>query len=151
MMDKLVPPLFELLKQLDSLEQEIFARDCEMGKEKFTLKIPANQIHPKWPELVREYKTRCKAVIEGRVSEKLLSCGYAISFGSPSAYYYLNSGEYSAEFTMRKETMASVVTYYKKGVAMKQKFVLRLIDGAWLIDEVYYGFWDEKTWHSHHI
>lgn len=30
---------------------------------------------------------------------------------------------------------------------MKHKFVLRLIDGKWLIDEKFYGFGDEKTWY----
>ncbi len=47
MMEELVPPLFELLKELDSLEQEIFVRNCEMDKEKPALKIPSHLVHPK--------------------------------------------------------------------------------------------------------
>lgn len=30
---------------------------------------------------------------------------------------------------------------------MKHKFVLRLINDKWLIDEKFYGFGDEKTWY----
>ena len=30
---------------------------------------------------------------------------------------------------------------------MKHKFVLRLIDEKWLIDEKFYGFGGEKTWY----
>lgn len=147
MAEELVPPLFRLLKELDALEQEIFARNCEMDKEKPKLKIPFNQLHPKWKELMSEYKTRYEVMIDGRVSEKLRSRGYANSFGNPSKYFYLNSGVFSAEFTMRKENVASVITYWKNPVDKKHKFVLRLIDGIWLIDEKYYGFENEKTWY----
>lgn len=151
MKDELVPPLFNLLNELDSLEQEIFVRNCEMDKEKPLLNIPSHQIHPKWPELLSEYRTRFAAIIDKRVSEKVKSRGFANSFGKPSRYFYLKSGAFSAEFTMRKEDTASIVIYYKKSIDMKHKFVLRLIDGIWLIDEKYYGFEDDKTWHSDSI
>lgn len=147
MMEELVPPLFKLLKELDSLEQEIFVRNCAMDKEKPTLKIPFNQIHPKWKELVSEYRTRFEIIIDGRVSEKLRSLGYANRFGAPSEYFYLNSEEFSAEFIMRREDVASVITHYKSSIDMKHKFVLRFIDDIWLVDEKYYSFENEKTWH----
>ncbi|MDE7191924.1 MAG: hypothetical protein K2O35_05615 [Clostridia bacterium] len=151
MMDQLVPPLFELLNELDSLEQEIYARDRKMEEEKIALNIPRHIIHPKWPELREEFKTRYGAIIDKRASEKLKSYGYANSFGKPSRYFYLKSGEFSAEFTMRKENMASIIVHYKKSSEMKHKFVLRLIDGVWLIAEKYYAFEDEKTWHTDSI
>ncbi len=154
MMEELVPPLFELLKELDSLEQEIFVRNCEMDKEKPALKIPSHLVHPKWNELISEYRTRFGVIIDKRVSEKLRSRGYANSFGNPSRYSYLKSGAFSAEFTMRKEDMASIVIHYQSSnnsVDKKHKFVLRLIDDKWLIDEKYYGFEDEKTWYSDSI
>lgn len=151
MMEELVPPLFKLLKELDSLEREIYVRNCALDKEKLTLNIPANQIHPKWKELMGEYRTRYGVMIQGKVSEKLRSRGYANSYGDPSKYFYLDSEVFSAEFTMRKEDMASIITHYKKSIDRKDKFVLRLIDGIWLIDEKYYGFENEKTWHSDSI
>ncbi len=151
MTEELVPPLFELLRELDSLEQEIFVRNREMDNEKPILKIPSHQIHPKWHELLSEYRTRFLCIIDKRVSEKLKSRGYANSFGHPTRYFYMTSGAFSAEFTMRKEDMANIVIYFKKSLDMKHKFVLRLIDGKWLIDEKYYGFGDEKTWHADSI
>ena len=48
MMEALVPPLFDLLKELDALEQEIFARNRAMDAEKPALNIPSYQTHPKW-------------------------------------------------------------------------------------------------------
>lgn len=148
---ELVPPLLELLNELDSLEQEIFVRNRAMDNEKPELNIPSHQIHPKWEELINEYRTRFGAIIDKRVSEKLKSRGYANSFGKPSRYVYLKSGEFAAEFTMRKEDVTNVVTHFKRSSDMKHKFVLRLINGVWLIDEKYYGFEDEKTWHSDSI
>lgn len=145
MLDELVPPLFELLKAIDILEDEIFKRNSKLEQEKIVLKISPNQVHPKWFELTAEYKKRFKNLIDGKVSEKLIARGYANSFGKPSEYFYLNSGEFSAEFTMRKPDVASVVTYFKHGLDMKHKFVLRLVNGKWLIDEKYYGF-SGKTW-----
>lgn len=146
-MEALVPPLFDLLKELDALEQEIFARNRAMDAEKPALNIPSHQTHPKWEELIREYRTRFKDIIDKRVSEKLKSRGYANSFGEPSRYFYLKSGAYTAEFTMRKDDMANVIIQYKSSLDKKHKFVLRLIDGVWLVDEKYYGFGNEKTWY----
>ncbi len=57
-------------------------------------------------------------------------------------------------FTMRKDDAASIVIHYKNTnntSDKKHKFVLRLIDGIWLVDEKCYGFEDEKIWHSDSI
>ena len=151
MMDVLVPLLLDLLKKIDLLEQEIFVRDCALEKEKPALNIPRSQVHPKWNELMNEYSTRFERIIDGRVSKELRSRGYGNSFGNPGEYYYANSGEFSAEFTMRKENMASVVIHFNKPLDMKHKFVLRLIDGIWVIDGKYYAFEGEKTWYLHNI
>lgn len=154
MKDELVPPLFELLNELDSLEQEIFARDREMEEEKIALNIPRHQVHPKWEELRDEYRRRFGELIEKRASEKLLSRGFANSFGKPSRYCYLKNGMFSAEFTMRKDDAASIVIHFKNTnntSDKKHKFVLRLIGGIWLVDEKYFAFEDEKIWHSDSI
>jgi len=148
MLDELVPPLFELLKELDALEREIFERDCAMNREKSALKIPFNQLHPKWMELVSEYRARFKDLIDGRVSENLMARGYANRFGEPSEYFYVSNREFSLEITMQKDDMLSAVTHYKRSsLDMKHKFVLRLIDGRWMLDEKYYGYEDENTWY----
>lgn len=57
-------------------------------------------------------------------------------------------------FTMRKDNVASIVIHYKNTnntSDKKHKFVLRLIGGIWLVDEKYFAFEDEKTWHSDSI
>lgn len=146
MAEILIPPLFELLKALDNLEKEIFERNHTMNLEKPSLNIPSHQVHPNWRALMREYEERFKAILEGKVTEKLLSRGYATQYSKPSEYAYLNE-TFSIDFTMRKADMATIVIHYQEALEMKHKFVLRLIDGKWLVDEKYYGFENEDTWH----
>lgn len=103
-------------------------------------------MHPKWSDLMEEHKKRFKMLIDGKVSEKLMARGYARSFGKPGEYFCATSGEYNAEFTMRKPDVASMILYYKRGLDEKHKFVMRLIQDKWLIDEKYYGF-NDKSWY----
>lgn len=51
----------------------------------------------------------------------------------------------SVQFTMRKEDLVTVILHYEEALEMKHKFVLRLINDKWLIDDKYYGFSDEET------
>lgn len=148
MVDELLPPLLELLQKLTLLEEEIYERNKELDAEKIVLKIPSHQLHPKWNELMDEYHQRYLALIEDHVSEKCFSKGPRNSYGHPSEYSYLRGENFSVWFTMRKGDLATVILYYEEALEMKHKFVLRLIDGKWLIDDKYYGFSDEETWYS---
>ena len=99
-----------------------------------------------------EYENSFKRIIEGKVSKKLISNGYVLKYENPSEYFYLNSDEFSLEFTMSKEDMAAItIRYNKAAIDMKHKFVLRLIDDKWLVDEKYYGFEGEDQWYSDRI
>lgn len=147
MVDELLPPLLELLQRLTFLEEEIYERNKELDAEKRLLKIPSHQIHPEWKELMDEYHQRYLALIEDHVSEKCFSKGSRNSYGHPSEYSYLKGEDFFVQFPMRKGDLATVILYYGKALEMKHKFVLRLIDGKWLIDEKFYGFGDEKTWY----
>ena len=77
MADEIIPPLLELLQELNSLEEEVFKRNSELNIEKLILNIPANQNHPKWSELMAEYESRYKEIAKGKVSKNLMSKGYA--------------------------------------------------------------------------
>ena len=147
MVDELLPPLLELLQKLTFLEEEIYEYNKELDAEKRLLKIPSHQIHPEWKKLMDEYHQRYLALLDGCVSEKLLLKGARNSYGHPSEYSYLRGENFSVWFTMRKRDLATVILYYEEALEMKHKFVLRLIDGKWLIDEKFYGFGDEKTWY----
>ena len=147
MAEVLMNQLFALLKALDALEKEIFERDHALDLEKPSLNIPSHQVHPNWHALMEEYEERFKAILEGKVTEKLLSRGYATQYSQPSEYAYLDDEAFSVDFTMRKADMATIIIHYQQALEMKHKFVLRLIDGKWLVDEKYYGFENEDTWH----
>lgn len=149
--DEIIPPLLELLKELTLLEEEIFKRNHVLDVEKSILKIPSNQIHPKWKELMTEYENRFEEMITGKVSENLMSKGYAIHYGNPSEYFYVNHDDFLLEFTMQQADMAVIVIHYQGAVDMKHKFMMRLINKKWLVDEKYYGFEDETLWYEDSI
>ena len=143
----IITPLLDLLKSLTLLEEEIFERNRALDKEKEALAIPANQLHPKWDELMDDYFQRQMQLLTGRVTQKYLEGGVRNSYGSPSEYNYVKRNDFSVDFIMTKAEEARVITHYQEALDMKHQFVLKLVDGNWLLDEKFYGFEDEETWY----
>ena len=148
MAEIIIPPLLDLLKSLTLLEEEIFERNRALDKEKEALSIPANQIHPKWNELMDDYFQRQMQLLTGRVTPKYLEGGVRNSYGSPSEYNYVKRNDFSVDFIMTKAEEARIITHFQEALEMKHQFVLRLVDGNWLLDEKFYGFEDEETWYD---
>nr|WP_263393606.1 hypothetical protein [Streptococcus sp. Marseille-Q6470] len=148
MAEIIIPPLLDLLKSLTMLEEEIFERNRALDKEKEALAIPANQVHPKWNELMDDYFQRQMQLLTGRVTQKYLEGGVRNSYGSPSEYNYVKRNDFSVDFIMIKAEEARVITHYQEALEMKHQFVLRLVDGNWLLDQKFYGFEDEETWYG---
>ena len=147
MVEIIIPPLLDLLKSLTLLEEEIFERNRALDKEKEALAIPANQVHPKWNDLMDDYFQRQMQLLTGRVTQKCLEGGVRNSYGSPSEYNYVKRNDFSVDFIMTKAEEARVITHYQEALDMKHQFVLKLVDGNWLLDEKFYGFEDEETWY----
>ena len=147
MVEIIIPPLLDLLKSLTLLEEEIFERNRALDKEKEALAIPANQVHPKWNELMDDYFHRQIQLLTGRVTKKCLEEGVRNTYGSPSEYNYVKRNDFSVDFIMTKAEEARVITHYQEALEMKHQFILRLVDGNWLLDEKFYGFEDEETWY----
>lgn len=147
MVEIIIPPLLDLLKSLTLLEEEIFERNRALDKEKEALGIPSNQLHPLWNELMDDYFQRQMQLLTGRVTQKCLEGGVRNSYGSPSEYNYVQRNDFSVVFIMTKAEEARVITRYQEALEMKHQFVLRLVDGNWLLDEKFYGFEDEETWY----
>lgn len=148
MAEIIIPPLLNLLKSLTLLEEEIFECNRALDKEKATLGIPANQIHPKWNELMDDYFQRQMQLLTGRVTQKCLEGGVRNSYGSPSEYNYVKRNDFSVDFIMTKAEEARIITHFQEALEMKHQFVLRLVDGNWLLDQKFYGFEDEETWYG---
>ena len=147
MAEIIIPPLLNLLN-LTLLEEEIFERNRELDKEKEALAIPANQLHPKWNELMDDYFQRQMQLLTGRVTQNYLEGGVRISYSSLSEYNYVKRNDFSVAFIMTKAEEARVITHYQEALDMKHQFVLKLVDGNWLLDEKFYGFEDEETWYG---
>lgn len=151
MADEIILPLLELLKELNSLEEEVFKRNSELNAEKLILNIPANQNHPKWSGLMAEYESRYKEILKGKASDNLISKGYATHYSNPSEYYYVHSDDFLLEFAMQQSDMAIIIIHFNGATDMKHKFIVRQINKRWVLDEKYYGFADEAIWYSDSI
>ena len=151
MADEIILPLLELLKELNSLEEEVFKRNSELNAEKLILNIPANQNHPKWSELMAEYESRYKEIAKGKVSKNLMSKGYATHYSNPSEYFYANSDDFLLEFAMQQSDIAIIIIHFSGAIDMKHKFIVRQINKRWVVDEKYYGFADEAIWYPDSI
>lgn len=143
----IIPPLLDLLKSLTMLEEEIFDRNRALDKKKEGLGIPANQVHPKWNELMDDYFQRQMQLLTERVTQKYLEGGVRNSYGSPSEYNYVKRNDFSVDFIMTKAKEARIITHFQEALEMKHQFVLKLVDGNWLLDQKFYGFEDEETWY----
>ena len=95
-----------------------------------------------------DYFQRQMQLLTGRVTQKCLEGGVRNSYGSPSEYNYVQTNDFSVAFIMTKAEEARVITHYQEALKMKHQFVLRLVDGNWLLDEKFYGFEDEETWYD---
>ena len=147
MAEIIIPPLLDLLKSLTLLEEEIFERNRALDKEKEALGIPANQVHPKWNDLMDDYFHRQMQLLTGQVTQKYMVLGVRNTYGSPSEYNYVQTKDFSVDFIMTEAEEARIITHYQDALEMKHQFVLKLMDGNWLLDEKFYGFEDEETWY----
>ena len=82
-----------------------------------------------------DYFQRQMQLLTGRVTQNYLEGGVRISYSSPSEYNYVKTNDFSVDFIMTKAEEARVITHYQEALEMKHQFVLRLVDGNWLLDE----------------
>lgn len=149
--DEICGFLFDLLRRIDEIEKDVFNKSEELKRKKAELGIPKHQVGPGENELWDEYEERLGEIVKPACTEKLLKRRYACSFGKPSKYGYIG-GECTARFIMKTAKRAVVQTDFMHGTPQSHKFVIRDVDGKWLVDEVYYGFQsDPDKWYSDNI
>ena len=149
--DEICGLLFDLLRKINVIEKETFERSEELKRKKAELGIPKHQVGPGEEELWDEYEERLGDAVKPDCTEKLLAKRYGGSYGSPQKYGYID-GECTAKFIMKTAKRAVVETRFKHGTDHMHKFVIRDVDGKWLVDEVYYGFAsDPDKWYSDNI
>lgn len=145
MAETIVPVLFQLLRDRVALDEEMWAKREELGKQNIANGLREHARTPERAALWKEYNKRYFEFMEGRVSEKLLNKSSANCMSSQSDYFYIN-GEFQAEFTMRRSNMAAIIISFKDDDIGKHKFVMRFIDDKWLLDSVYQ--WKFGSWRS---
>lgn len=146
--DEIFGLLFDMLRQVNAIEKEFCERSEELEKKKEELGIES-EFTPEDKALWAEYKERLSEIVKPHCTENLtMNCGG--SFGSPQKYAYID-GECKVNFIMKTAKKVTVETHFRSGIDKKHKFVIRDVDGKWLLCEVYYGFENENSWYSDNI
>ncbi len=146
MQDKICEPLFELLRKINALEKEAVEREKKIEADKDTNGISQSTYTDDDRDLSDYVRAEMKKIVAGaNFSDKLQKRGYCISWRDPQTYGYIDD-ECEATFTMRKAEMASVQIRDTAKYSHQYKFVYRLIDGTWQLDEVYWRSGSDSSW-----
>ena len=137
--DEVCGSVFDFLREINALENEVFDRSQELIRQKLEAGISKNQVGPGEEELWDEYRDRLKKLVTPRCTAKLLKRPFGYSYGKPAKYHYID-GECGVDFIMKSAKKAVVITHFMHGTPQMHKLVLKSEDGKWLFDEVYYGF-----------
>ena len=144
--DEICNPIFDILRKINTLEKEAMKRDREIEKYKEENEIDESEYTPEEEEL---YDYICdemsKIVTPANFSDKLLKRGYNISYPEPQTYGYIDE-ECEAVFSMKSAERATVEIRDTAKISRQYKFVCRLIDSVWLLDEVYWRIDPNDDW-----
>lgn len=151
MAEELVPPLLELLRQRNELEQDICARYFRIRAEKAAAGLSLSQDTPAEEALREEYSRRYLELVTPRCTEKLLQWGAAGSFGKPAKYDYLFSDpEAMVCFAMKSAKKALVTTRNPVSYGYRYRFILRPFGDEWKVDGVECAFGGQESWGIEH-
>lgn len=140
--EEIVSMLVGLLKELLTVQERAALRFQRLEQKRITVKEKS----VRHTEIFDKCKEEYAAVIAGRCTEKEMQWKHPSSIGTRPEYAYIK-GEYTVDFTMKKVDTAIVITHYRESTLdKKHKFVLKLTDGKWLVDEVYSGYENERKW-----
>ncbi|MDE6030313.1 MAG: hypothetical protein K2G32_01665 [Oscillospiraceae bacterium] len=143
MPDEIVRELLGLLEEILPVQERAVLRFQRLEQKRLTV----NEKSAAHTEIFDKCKEEYAAVIAGRCTEKEMQWKHPGSIGTTPEYAYIK-GEYTVDFTMKKADTATVITHFQeRDRGHKHKFVLKLVDGKWLVDEVYSGYEDERKWY----
>lgn len=146
MQDVICEPLFALLREINALEKEAAEREGEIQKHKAENGISLS-VYTDDDRALSDYVRdgMRKIVTSARFSEKLLKRGYCLSWREPQTYGYIDE-QCEATFSMRNAERAAVEIRDTAKISQQYKFVYRLIDNKWLLDEVYQRMGSSSNW-----
>lgn len=142
MADEVVRELLGLLEELLTVQERAALRYQRLKQKSLTLKEKSDRSSEIFDKVCKEYAE----VIAGRCTEKEMVLKHPSHIGQTAEYAYIK-GEYAVDCTVSRTDTATVITHFQsEGRGGKHKFVLKLVDGRWLVDAVYFGFEGERRW-----
>ena len=141
--EEVVSTLFKLLNEILPIQKRAVLRFQRMEQKQLTVMEKEKNTS----EIMDKCKAEYAEVIRGKCTEKEMSLIHPAHIGMTAEYAYIK-GEYTIDFTMKKADTAVMITHFSKGeLGKKHKFVLKLVEEKWLVDEVYSGFEDQRKWY----
>ncbi len=145
----IVPPFLELMKTLTDLEDKAFVRSGELDAEKAEMGIPSSIIHPGYMEFINAYRAQYREALSGMCTKKLFARPFGVSIHHPARY--LDALEGTVFFTMKSDKKAMIDIKNNEGRSLKHRFIFKVEDDVWKIDEVRYGFGEEDKWYVENL
>ena len=141
--EEAVSTLFKLLNEILPIQERAVLRFQRMEQKQLALAEKSASTS----DIMEKCKAEYAEVIRGKCTEKEMSHIHPSHIGMTAEYAYIK-GEYTIDFTMKKADTAVVITHFSNGgLGKKHKFVLKLVEEKWLVDEVYSGFEDQRKWY----
>lgn len=141
--DEIISVLFGLLEELLTVQERYVLRYGRLEQKI----LPYNEKNEKRDEIFDKCGQEYAAVIAGKCTENEMKHKHPGSLGQTPEYIYIK-GEYTVDFTMKKNDEVVVITHFNvDGRGKKHKFLLKLDGGKWLIDAVYSGYEGERKWY----
>lgn len=148
---EIVPPLVELLRRRNALEQEICTRSIRLREEKAAAGLDPHLTTPAEEALWEEYRRRYLELAMPHCTEKMMKWGAARSFGKPAKYDYLFAApEPVVYFTMKSAKKVVVSTRNPVSYDYRYRFILRPFEGRWKVDGMECSFGDREEWGVEH-
>lgn len=144
--NEICEPLFELLRKITALEKEAVERQKKIEADKDAKGISQSVYTDEDSALSDYVRSEMKNIVAGaNFSDKLQKRGYGISWRDPQTYGYLDE-ECEVTFSMRNAARAAVEIRDTAKYSHQYKFVYRLIDEKWKLDEVYWRCGSDSNW-----
>lgn len=147
MADEIVPPLVEVLRNVNNLREEMHKRYLKLKKSQ-PGGIYSPIEHPEAPVLWQEYRERYHAIFDPHCTKKFLArrLDCCQSLGN-AEFSHLETAAAEVSFLMKSKSKAIVVVYKEQEYQFNYRFILRLEDDIWKIDEAAFQYPNDEKWH----
>lgn len=146
LMETICEPLFDMLREINSLEREFTAHDNEIKSR--IPELDSVQISSEFDALWSDFHDEYERIVSGKCTAKLLAKGYGNCIHQPPKYRWVDTEDCTVIFRMDKPKRAIVEASFKVGTQdTKHRFTLIKQGEEWLVDAFNHWSTYDEIWH----